>query len=158
MDERLTSLREIPLPEPVAYTPQTLGWYLILVVAVLALILLIMKWRRNASRNRYRSEALRILDELEQSRRPLSDLPVLVKRVALAFAPREKIAGLSGVPWLEFLDSTLGGTSFTAGPGRYLLTVSYEAPESVNQKLTPERRSALVKLIRRWIRRHRAGI
>ena len=158
MDERLLDLREIPLPEPVAYTPQTLGWYVLLALVVLTLVLLAALWRRNVSRNRYRKEALLVHDEIEQGNRPLSKLPALIKQVALAFTPREKIAGLSGGPWLEFLDSTLGGTNFTTGPGQFLLTVSYEAPASVNRKLTSEQRQALLGLIRRWIRRHRAGL
>jgi len=158
MDERLANLREIPLPEPVAYTPQTVGWYVLLALAVLAIVLLVVYWRRNAARNRYRSEALNFLDDIERSDRPLSDLPALVKRVALAFAPREKIAELSGVAWLQFLDSTLGSTDFTAGPGRLLLTISYEAPESVSQKLTSDQTQALLSLVRCWIRRHRAAI
>lgn len=158
MDERLSNLREIPLPEPVAYTPQTIGWYVLLALAVLALVLLAVRWRRSVLRNRYRGEALHCLDEIEQSERPLSELPVLLKRVALAFAPREKIADLSGSNWLHFLDSTLGSTDFTSGPGQLLLTVSYEAPESVEEKLTSKERQALLSLARRWIRRHRAGI
>ena len=108
-------------------------------------------------RNRYRNEALQSLKEIEQNNR-LSDLPVLVKRVALAFTPRDKIAELSGVPWLQFLDSTLGGADFTSGPGRLLLAISYGSPESIERELTSERRQALLNLVRRWIRRHRAGI
>ena len=158
MDERLSELREIPLPEPVAYTPQTLGWYILMALVVLALVLLIVRWRRNEERNRYRSQALQVLDDIEQGSQPLSRLPALVKQVALAFAPREKIAELSGVPWLQYLDSTLGGKDFTAGPGQLLLSVAYETPESVNRKLTSEQRQALLGLLRRWIRRHRAGI
>jgi hypothetical protein len=158
MEEQLSNLKEISLPEPVAYTPQTVGWYLLLALAILVAVLLIIRWRRNRLRNRYRSEALGLLNDIEESNRPLSELPALVKRVALAFAPREKIAELSGAAWLRFLDSTLGGTDFSDGPGRLLLTVSYATTESVKQKVTPEQRSALLSLIRRWIRRHRAGI
>jgi hypothetical protein len=158
MDEQLSNLKEIPLPEPVGYAPQTVGWYLLLALALLVAVLLIIRWRRNTLRNRYRSEALHMLHDIEQSNRPLSDLPTLVKRVALAFAPREKIAELSGAAWLGFLDSTLGSTDFSDGPGRLLHTVSYATPESVKKKVTPEQRSALLGLIRRWIRRHRAGI
>ena len=157
MDERLSNLREIPLPEPVAYTPQTVGWLILSALVFLAVVLLIRHWRRNALRNQYRSEALQSLNEIEDSDQ-LTELPALVKRVALAFSPREEIANLSGVPWLQFLDSTLGDNGFTAGPGRLLLSVAYEASESVNQKLTSEQRKALLGLVRRWIRRHRAGI
>lgn len=157
MDARLSNLREIPLPEPVSYMPQTMGWYVLLALALLAGVLLVIRWRRNARRNRYRTEALHMLEEIERRDR-MSELPALVKRVALGFAPREKIAGLSGIPWLRFLDSTLGGDSFTAGPGRLLLAISYAPPETAERKMTPEERLALLDLVRHWIRRHRAGI
>ena len=157
MDERLSNLREIPLPEPVSYMPQTIGWYILLALALLAIILLIIHSRRRARRNRYRTEALQILEEIERNDR-MSELPVLVKRVALGFAPREKIAGLSGLPWLRFLDSTLGGDRFTAGPGQILLAISYAPPETAERKLKPDQRREVLDLVRHWIRRHRAGI
>jgi len=158
MDEQLSNLREIPLPDPFAYTPQTAGWYILLALVVLIVVFLIMRWRRSTLRDRYRSEALQLITEIELGGRPLSDLPALIKRASLAFTPREKIAELSGMPWLRFLDSTLGNTEFSTGPGKLLLTLSYETPESVEEKLTSEQRLQLLSLTRRWIRRHHAGV
>ncbi len=157
MDERLTNLREIPLPEPVSYMPQTIGWYVLLALALFAVVLFVIRLQRKTRRNLYRTEALHILEEIERSER-ISELPALVKRVALGFAPREKIAGLSGIPWLLFLDSTLRGNRFTEGPGKFLLAISYAPPAEAERKMTPEQRRALLDLVRHWIRRHRARI
>jgi hypothetical protein len=157
MEEQLANLKEIALPEPVAYTPQTIGWYLLLALVVIAVVFMMVRWRQNVRRNRYRQEALHCLDQIEASRIPLSELPVLVKRVVLASTPREKVAELSGNEWLEFLDSTIGNKDFSTGPGRLLPDLSYGTPESI-QKATNAEQQALLSLIRTWIRRHHAGI
>lgn len=158
MEDQLANLKEIPLPEPIAYTPQTVGWLILLVVLLLGTFWILYLWRRSVSRNRYRGEALKKLDAIEGGGVPLSELPALVKRVVLAFTPREKVAGLTGTPWLEFLDSTLGTRDFVTGPGKLLPTLSYGKPELIEAQLTPEHRRELLRLIRRWIRRHRASI
>jgi len=97
------------------------------------------------------------LDEIERSARPLSDLPALVKRVCLAIAPRERVAGLSGNAWLEFLDSTWRGNDFTSGSGRLLPELSYGTPQSLPGP-SDDRMRELFALLRRWIRRLRARI
>ena len=158
MEDQLAGLKEIPLPEAVAYTPQTAGWYVLLALVLMGFLWFLYRWKVRASRNRYRIEALERLSEIEQGVAPLSELPVLVKQVVLAFAPRERVAGLSGVPWLEFLDSTFGGREFTSGPGQVLPALSYERSEMAEKKMKPEERRRLFALLRRWIRRHRAGI
>jgi len=158
MEEQLAKLQEIPLPEPVSYTPQTIGWYILLALALVCIFLLIAKWIRQTRRNRYRKEALYLLTEIEQDKRTLAELPALVKRVSLASNPRKEVAGLNGVPWLEFLDSTWTGKNFSTGPGKILPLISYRPPEWVEKEVSAEERQALFDLIRTWIRRHRADI
>jgi len=157
MQEQLANLKEIALPEPVSYFPQTSAWYVLLAVAAIALILWIVHLYRKSLRNRYRREALKTLDEIERSARPVSERPVLVKRVGLAIAPRESVAGLSGDAWLRFLDSTWKGTSFTEGLGRLLPELSYRKPQSLSH-MPDEKLRDLFALLRNWIRRHRARI
>jgi hypothetical protein len=157
MEEQLSNLQEIALPEPVAYTPQTIGWYILAFLVLISVILLFVRWRKQVRKNLYRREALSRLDEIEAGKIPLTELPVLVKRVALAFTPREKVAGLSGKNWLEFLDSTLVSKEFSTGPGRLLPELSYSTADSI-QKVSDSDQRELFDLIRRWIRRHRAGI
>lgn len=150
--EAIEKLREIPLPEPVSYAPQTAGWYILGVLLAAALVWFGVRWYRSWRTNRYRRTALAELAVLEQ-RGDLGALPALVKRTALCFTPREEIAGLSGDRWLEFLDRTAGDSSFTTGAGRLLPRLAY-APAPLDEGET----SALVGAVRRWIRRHDAGI
>ena len=157
MQEQLSNLKEIPLPEPVSYFPQTAAWYILLALAVIILAFWLAHLYRVSLRNRYRREALKTLDEIERSVRPVSELPVLVKRIGLAIAPRKTVASLSGDAWLRFLDSAWQGTAFTKGPGKILPELAYKSPQSL-PPVSDERLQDLFALLRQWIRRHRARI
>ena len=164
MEEKLTGLKEIVLPEPVSYVPQTTAWYILFGLIFLTGIWLARRWYRRWAANRYRKAALQRLAEIElnlsgsDSRATsISALPVLVKQTTLAFVARDKVAGLSGKVWLAFLDSTYIGRAFTEGPGKLLPELSYW-PIPKLARVPDEELQALIGLLRKWIRRHRAAI
>lgn len=146
----LDALVEIRDPAPVSNAPATTAWAVVFVVAGLLLLtvglLLWRRWRENA----YRRAALRHLDRIARTG-ALSELPVLVKRVALEVWPREQVAALSGEAWLTFLDASYGGSGFTVGPGRRLPDLAYGGA-TLPRDSEPE----LVALVRNWIHSHRA--
>ncbi len=158
----LEGLHDVVLPEPVAWTPQTAGWWVLLGITVLLLGWGAMRAARRRRADRYRRRALARLARIETA---LADpdtrsgaavqLPVLVKRAALARWPREQVASLSSEAWLAFLDASLGSRAFTTGPGRLLPRLAYAAP-SGGEAISAEELGELVRLIRRWIREHRA--
>ncbi|MHC8391932.1 DUF4381 domain-containing protein [Pseudomonas sp. MDT2-39-1] len=83
----IEQLKEIGLPAPVSYAPQTWGWWVLLGVLVIAVLLVgarrYWQWRRD----RYRREALVRLAQLRASNdqlQALRELPELLKRVALS--------------------------------------------------------------------------
>jgi len=160
-DPQLVRLHDIVLPEPVPWIPQTPGWIVLAVLAVLLVCGVVgLAVQRHRAR-RYRREALASLVVLERQlsgsearAAALAGLPVLVKRTALAFSNRETVAALSGEAWLAYLDGTLGGDDFSRGPGRTLPLIAYGTPEVV-AALGQEEVSNLTTLIRRWIRHHR---
>ena len=141
----LDGLREIRLPEPVSYAPQTVGWWVVL--AVLLAVLGYVAWRlwRRYQRNAYRRLALARLEGLAPSQ-----FPALLKRAALDAYPRDDVAELSGDPWLAFLDRSYGGSGFTSGPGRVLPALAY-----ADTTLDESQRNELTGLVRTWIQRHR---
>lgn len=164
MEEKLTELKEIILPEPVSYLPQTAAWYILFGLVLMAAVWLAVRWYRHWAANRYRKAALKRLAEIEMNlsdsasrAKNLSALPVLVKQTTLAFAAREKVAGLSGKRWLTFLDSTYIGWAFTEGPGKLLPELSYW-PVLKLERVSDDELQALIGLLRKWIRRHRAAI
>ena len=82
----------------------------------------------------------------------LRSLPALLKRSALAAAPRREVASLVGAEWLSYLDAGLGGDDFSAGAGHDIAELAYLPPERLTG-LTDERVGRLVALTKRWIRK-----
>lgn len=152
-NDPVAGLVDIPLPREVTLWPQT--WEARFAIAVLLVAITVGLWRmmRHRYANRYRREALAELKQIERA--DAAELParlsLLVRRTALAAFPREQVAQLAGSAWLAFLDRTGGVTEFSQGAGRRLASAPYARAE-----LDDGQRSALVVLVRRWIRGHHA--
>ena len=146
----MSNLEEIELPESVPFTPETIGWYLLAGLLVLALLWLAWRFWKRWQADAYRREALRELGEIEGS--SPERLPELLKRVALAAFPRTQVAELSGDAWLGFLDRTLGTTEFSRGAGRVLPDLAYDSGAA--SAMSREERANLFALARRWIQKH----
>jgi hypothetical protein len=162
--QELTNLQEIALPEPVRYIPQTIAWYILFTVVFLVLIWIGLRWYRRYLRNRYRGEVLDRLEDIQRDLRvpakrvkALRTIPSLIKQTTLAIASREKIAGLFGERWLSYLDSTFSGSFFTEGTGQLLPRLAYRSDEDL-QKISDQEVSDLITVLKKWARRHHAGI
>ena len=156
----LNGLREISLPEPPTYFPQTIGWAILAAIILIFLVVWTIQFYRHWQKNRYRRAALKRHQKLaEAAKKPqtkanaLKELPLLLKQTALAIYPREQVAQLSGEKWLDFLDSTYQGTLFTHDQGQLLTQLAYQPAESVNQ-LSPETVIDLINLTHNWIAKH----
>lgn len=156
----LNGLREITLPEPPSYRPQTLGWAILGSLVLLGIVIGSFQQYRHWRRNRYRRAALKQLAALEQHVQQsatridaLQALSQLLKRTALAAYPREQVAQLYGENWLSFLDATYNGTGFTQGEGRLLSELAYRHPGAIAQ-LSDEEIDGLMDAAGRWIRGH----
>ncbi|WP_168794069.1 DUF4381 domain-containing protein [Paraburkholderia aromaticivorans] len=163
---QLQGLQELPLPEPVSYVPQTIGWVLVaIVLPALVLLALWAAWRRY-ERQRYRRNALQELAGIEaslaagqadplQRAATLAAIPRLLKRTSLEVAPREQVAALTGEAWLAFLQRTRG--CFDAHTGPLLTLASYAPPEQV-ARLSQDDAAALIRHARDWIEHHHVEI
>ena len=141
-------LRDIhPAPDP-GWWPPAVGWWLVAVLALMALIV-IGRWAREYWRaRRYRQRLLGELERIRQSHgkdpaRLAAELSVLLRRVALARYPRAEVAGLTGEGWLAFLERS-GGRGFQDGPGRALIEAPYNPQTPVDDE-------ALCRLVRQWL-------
>jgi hypothetical protein len=151
-------LRQLPLPEPVSYWPQTWGW-----LALLAVVTAVAGWAawrivRRHRRNRYRREGLRRLEAIRVAAQsdPLAarDLPGLLKRVglsAVAGAERTKVGALIGPQWADWMART--GGEFPADADALLHALAYAPPETV-RTIAPERMQQLFAASRQWMERH----
>ena len=93
----IDQLKEMALPTPVSFAPQTWGWWALLALLIVALLVTGVRRYWQWLRDRYRREALVRLEELQQRSNDLSalrELPELLKRVALSM-PNAKPVGAS---------------------------------------------------------------
>jgi hypothetical protein len=132
-------------PVPPAWTPQTIGWYLLFGVVALMLLWFVIHSIHTWLANRYRREAL-----LELATAKPYQFSALLKRTALAAWPREKVASLSGEPWLNFLCETASTKSFHNAPGNRIEELALCADSK-----QVEDKPALRAIAAEWIRRHR---
>ena len=145
MTAPLDNLHDFYQPPPPAWTPQTIGWYVVFaVIALLAMWMTIHTLRRWLA-NRYRREALRELALLQPEQ-----FSTLLKRTALSAWPREKVASLSGEAWLNFLNESAENNSFHQTPGNRIEEIALRS-----QTLSGEDERTLRKITAEWIRRHR---
>lgn len=147
----LNRLHDIVEPAAVPWWPPAPAWYVVGILLMAAcgicLAAIMFRWWTN----RYRRAGLRELRQLVRAHsngpQALMQLAELLKRVALAAYPREQVASLAAVDWLQFLDQTANTTAFASGAGRQLLTVYERDPAPPTQEL--------YQLAHDWIRRHR---
>jgi hypothetical protein len=145
MTNPLDKLHNFYQPQPPAWIPQTIGWYVLFGIAGMVVLLLTFRSIRRRLANRYRREALRELATL-----PPDQFSTLLKRTALAAWPREKVASLSGEAWLSFLNETSGSDLFHRAPGTAIEEVALRPGT-----LSAEDEQQLRMLTGEWIRRHR---
>lgn len=143
----LERLHDVVMPPPVPWWPPTPGWAIVLLASgfvVLALLLkAVMKWQAN----RYRREALGLLDD--PATKP-GDWSALLKRTALAVWPREYVADLTGNDWLAFLDRTGGMSAFSTGAGKSIERIAFDPKAGEDE-------GELKAVVREWIERHGKG-
>lgn len=158
----LSTLQELPLPEPVSWAPQTAGWLAVLVMLSLAALWAgWAAWRRH-KRQLYRRVALAELGRIEsalqddaQRTTALVAIPALIKRTSLAARPQEHVAALSGDAWLAFLKRSNG--HFDERSGALLTLISYAPAEQI-AALPANEVDTLLSATRDWIQRHHVEI
>ena len=144
----LDKLHDFYQPAPPAWTPQTIGWYVVFAVAGLLLLWLVIHSIRRRLANRYRREALRALASAQPQ-----EFSALLKRTALTAWPREKVAPLSGESWLTFLNQTAAGELFQDSPANRIEEAALHVIP-----LTASDEQVLRAATATWIRRHRVPV
>jgi len=135
MDPEQIPLRDLHLPEAIDWWPLAPGWWLVMVLAIVALGYLLRLYLHKHARGAARRYALRQLNELtaefEQHHDVFefsSQMSELLRRTMLAYAPRTEVAGLTGDEWLAWLDRDLDQPRFQSDTGRKLLELPYRRP------------------------------
>jgi hypothetical protein len=140
----LDRLHDIALPPAVAWWPPAPAWYVVFTLALVAAAWMAFRaWKRWQS-NAYRREAARELASLESS----AAIAELLRRTALAIAPRSVIAEKTGAAWLDWLAAQFPEPM--PDTVRAQLTTGVYGRPAASREL-----SALRDYATRWITRHR---
>ncbi len=143
MNPSALELRDIHLPEPIAWWPLAPGWWFLvaLVAASCVLSAAYIWYRRGAFRRALQRELAAIA---AQHARAGDDavaaraLSVLARRAALANAPRSTVAGLHSAAWIAYLKKAWPPNDPQATALEHLLRAPYQAhPELDLDTLLP---------------------
>ena len=145
--ESLTNrLHDIHELDPVSVWPLAAGWWLIIALVVLAVLLIVSvrrwrpDWQRFLPRYGWTREAEQELARLRARvargdiKALASELSELLRRIAIARCGRDSCAGLHGEPWLDWLaDHDPDGFDWRSR-GRLLLDLPYAPPGQFEQQ------------------------
>ena len=158
----LATLHDIVLPPAVSWWPLAPGWYVVIGLALLALIPLARHAARRHRARAYRREALREIDALQRraatgaaSADALAEVAALLRRVALHAAPRAEVAALAGQDWVEHL-ARMAGAPLAPAVADALLRAPY-ARRHGEGDAGAEVIAAAFATARRCVARHRAA-
>ena len=151
----LQNLNDIALPAPPGLWPPAPGWYVVLAALLILSMVFAFRWLKAWRRDTYRRQAVRELAAIRaQGRAAARQLPLLLKRTALAAWPRQRVAVLSGAQWHAFLDSTAGTDRFGREAGALLDRLAYAGRGEPG--VSDEEFARVCALAESWIRKHRA--
>ncbi|WP_020413117.1 DUF4381 domain-containing protein [Microbulbifer sp. VTAC004] len=108
--ELLAQLYDIQEPTPISWWPPAPGWWIlaaILLLSVLGITLLVSYQRKKAARNRYRIEAIKLLEAVDNTQATATaEINEILKRVAVTTFGRSHCGNLTGDQWLSFLEKS----------------------------------------------------
>lgn len=156
----IEQLKELGLPAPVSYAPQTWGWWALLTILLVTAVVIGVRRHLQWKKDRYRREALVRLTQLRGRSDDLSalrELPELLKRVALsvpahnAGAPRS-VGALGAADWQTFLQQHFD-KPLPSDFSEQLAQLAY-APDTTLRALPAPQRLALFDTCQRWVEQH----
>ena len=148
LPQLLDLMHDIVVPDPVAMTPQTDGWWVVLGWSTTIVALSVVKFVQHRRRNRYRREALAELERIDTgAESAATDIASVIKRAALVAYPRSDVASLYGAAWAEFLVESAGNDS----------RIERAAPRMAEAPYKPGVDAAeIIRPAKRWVKVHRA--
>ncbi|WP_392538341.1 DUF4381 domain-containing protein [Legionella sp. 227] len=115
----LAQLKDIHLPTPIGWWPLAPGWYILMGLILFIAILLAYSAYKRHRHALAKKHALLLLHEYlknyekeQNSSLASAHISELLRRVALVYYPRERVASLHGEEWLKFLNETSKGLDF----------------------------------------------
>ena len=152
MDPQQLQLHDIHLPSDPNAWPFAIGWWVLMALSLLLLVILFIKVRKYLNIKKHkrmlRKEYAKLEAKLSQApnKNLIAETNILLRRLALAYYPDKNIASLTGSDWLSFLDSSGKTQDFSRGAGRILIDAPYRSGELENYNS-----DEFIPLIRKWV-------
>ena len=147
----LSDLKDIHLPSTISFWPPAPGWWLILVLVFIVILLLNIWTRRIYRRIKPKKEALYILNNIKNNFYKKKDnietvrkISILIRRVSLTIYKQKYVANLHGIEWLKFLDESGNTEEFTNGDGKVFGQEIYKKNPNVDI-------NSLFIIVEKWI-------
>lgn len=135
-------------PPPVPFTFDTIGWPILAGLLFALFIIITIFQIRKYIRNRYRREALRMLEDIHSTDQDFSKTFIVLKQVAIQVFGRKEVGDLFGKEWLSFLEKT----------GKDVHLVTYELPIMnvlyKDEMPSSEVKDKIIENANKWIRTH----
>ena len=115
--EQDINLNPIITPDPIPFTMDTIGWKVLFILLILALLFTAYRFYKTYKQNAYRRAAIYQIENLIAPNKNdtcgiISQIMFLLKQTALHTYDRKQVASLEGENWLLFLDSKLNQSVF----------------------------------------------
>ncbi len=157
LDPSQLPLRDIHLPDAVAWWPPAIGWWILAGAVLVAAFLWVWRYRAAWRRRAALLELKGTLDTLRAGADPAlcaQRFSTTLRRFAMTSSEApERVAGLAGERWLAYLDSRWEREAFTRGAGRGLLTAPYIGAGRLDQESCLE----LGLLCQAWVNARKTG-
>ncbi len=129
MQSTTLPLRDIHIPEPISWWPPAPGWWVLAILIPLSFYLLYRLYKRLTRKTALKTakkqfKQLQKADNLSPQEK-LTQLTILLRRLAISLYPRAEVASLTGEQWLDFLDSSLPSPKFKQDIGLILTEAPY---------------------------------
>lgn len=151
----LLELRDIHLPDAISFFPIASGWWAVagFCLALAGVLSIIYKKLRTPMMKRQALKELNALSLIYSKdgnvRKLAVEISILLKRVALVLYGNEKVAGLHGGEWQNFLLDTGHDMTFTDREGELLALAPYVSEESFKSDKCGEK---LITAAENWIK------
>lgn len=151
MGHQQIELRDIHLPDTTfGWWPPAIGWWILAMTIPLLCVFIFWLCKRITRKTAVKTAKKLLLqikhDTNLEDKYKLVELSELIRRVAISISPRKETASLIGRAWLEYLDSSVKGSPFTLGVGRYMADAHYQ-----KSAVTGLDMSHLINLCEDWL-------
>lgn len=139
-------------PVRVSYWPLQPGWYLLMAIVLILLLLMVWKRYKRRLKDAYKREAIKSIQSLSNDNDFFFQLNQIIKAVAIKSYGREKVASLAGKEWITFLQKSKEGVISSSNVLKSLESQQYLKRE--NQTENSDIDMYKLESIK-WIKKHK---